>query len=245
VTSDLIDAEASEVRSQVVLQLQAGRKDSPFHDHEDASYQEGRSCHSCRSYQVDQMETCDLAYPLAVLDGRTLAWAHAVPYCASSDLEVLGRPGNPVEAYHRMHPGDVACVACQVGPAPADSEANSSDVAGEVPVEDLFARTTLNCSMTAVVIRHFPAKRICWVRLKPATVVALVTRRANLVVRVASVLLELVLSEQQEWPLLCEVMISPMAFASDERQAPPPCQLVKLALRSEVGWIGGSIVHAP
>lgn len=97
-----------------------------------------------------------------------------------------------------MHPGDAACVACQVGAGPADVEANSSDVVDELPAADLFARMTSSCSTIAVATRHCRAKRICSVRLKLATVVASVMRRASHAVRVASVSLAWVLSEQQE-----------------------------------------------
>jgi hypothetical protein len=85
-----------------------------------------------------------------------------------------------------------------VGAGPADVEAKSSDAVGELLEEDPLARMISNYSMIAVATLRYRAKRICWVRWKLATVVASVTRRASHVVRVASVLLELVLSEQQE-----------------------------------------------
>ena len=97
-----------------------------------------------------------------------------------------------------MHPGDVACAACQVGAEPADVEVKSSDVVGELLEEDPFARMTSNYSTIAVATQHCRAKRICSVRLKLATVVASVMRRASHAVRVASVSLAWVLSEQQE-----------------------------------------------
>lgn len=81
---------------------------------------------------------------------------------------------------------------------PAGVEANLSDVVGEPPAVDLLARMTSNCSMIAVVTQHYQAKRICWVRSKLATAVASVTKHASHVVKVASVVLVLVLSEQQE-----------------------------------------------
>ena len=97
-----------------------------------------------------------------------------------------------------MRPGDVACAACQVGAEPADVGVKSSGVVGEILEEDPLARMISNYSMIAVATLRYRAKRICWVRWNLATVVASVTRRASHVVRVASVLLELVLSEQQE-----------------------------------------------